>query len=148
MFVYQQNFFTPTKEVTPELFWALVGAPWTQEVIEGVRAAKARGDNDEASRLKKKLPGFIFQATFDVTKSKKGYEGAWRKQAATRLNGLCVLDVDHVENPCETCRGWHTDDAPCLGDRCRELGILLVYVTPSGHGLKVVFKEPTPTWRR
>ena len=139
MFVYQQSFFNPTKEVTPELFWALVGAPWTQEVIEGVRAAKARGDEAEASRLKKKLPAFIFQATFDVTKSKKGYEGAWRKQAATRLNGLCVLDVDHVES--EELRMKSEEFAAAdFSQRAKEMGILLVYVTPSGHGLKVVFK--------
>lgn len=136
MFCYQQNFFNPTKEVDREQFWALVGAPYTKECIE-----KFRETGDQA--WKKRLPAFIFQATFDVTRSKKGYEGAWRKQAATRLTGLVVMDVDHVDNPVDATRGWLTDDCPCLGDRCRELGILLVYVTPSGHGLKVVFKART-----
>ena len=96
MFSYQQNFFTPTKEVNKQQFWALVGAPLTKELIDGVRAAKGRGDDAEAARLKKRLPAFIFQATFDVTVSKKGREGRWRKQAATRLNGLCVLEAGHA----------------------------------------------------
>ena len=139
MFCYQQSFFTPTKEVTREQFWALVGAPFTKECIDAVRAAKARGDDAEAARQKKRLPAFIFQATFDVTRSKSGLEGRWRKQAATRLNGLCVLDVDHVES--EELRVKSEEFAAAdFKQRAKDLGILLVYVTPSGKGLKVVFK--------
>ena len=162
MFSYQQNFFTPTKEVTREQFWALVGAPLTKELTDGVRAAKARGDDAEAARLKKRLPAFIFQATFDVTVSKKGREGRWRKQAATRLNGLCVLDIDHVEDPRQLFMSWGLTTTkttkttvaassdlkklskvvPVVVEKESELSsrILLVYVTPSGRGLKVVFK--------
>ena len=195
MFCYQQSFFTPTKEVTREQFWALVGAPFTKECIDAVRAAKARGDDAEAARLKKRLPAFIFQATFDVTRSKSGLEGRWRKQAATRLNGLCVLDVDHVDEPRKVFDGWgvlskefrnqgtipqsplelknqrenpefpdslefrnqgtippHSGSSelknqgiipkfPDSLDKKKTLErILLVYVTPSGFGLKVVFK--------
>ena len=162
MFSYQQNFFTPTKEVTREQFWALVGAPLTKELIDAVRAAKARGDDAEAARLKKRLPAFIFQATFDVTVSKKGREGRWRKQAATRLNGLCVLDIDHVEDPRQLFMNWGLTTTkttkttvaassdlkklskvvPVVVEKESELSsrILLVYVTPSGRGLKVVFK--------
>ena len=162
MFCYQQSFFTPTKEVTREQFWALVGAPFTKECIDGVRAAKARGDDAEAARLKKRLPAFIFQATFDVTRSKSGLEGRWRKQAATRLNGLCVLDIDHVEDPRQLFMSWGLTTTkttkttvaassdlkklskvvPVVVEKESELSsrILLVYVTPSGRGLKVVFK--------
>ena len=155
MFSYQPNFFTPTKEVTPEQFWALVGAPYTKELIDGVRAAKARGDEAEAARLKKRLPAFIFQATFDETQSAKGNSGRWRKQAATRLNGLCVLDVDHVDDPRGLVNGkwkiengklvareeWASENNYQLSIIHSQLAkILLVYVTPSGHGLKVVFK--------
>lgn len=132
MFSYQQNFFNPTREVTPEQFWALVGAPFTEECI-----TKFRETGDAA--WKKRLPAFIFQATFDVTKSKKGYEGAWRKQAATRLTGLVVMDVDHVENPEMKFDEWVLSNGNIFEDE----GILLVYVTPSGHGLKVVFKART-----
>ena len=162
MFCYQQSFFTPTKEVTREQFWALVGAPLTKELIDGVRAAKARGDDAEAARQKKRLPAFIFQATFDVTRSKSGLEGRWRKQAATRLNGLCVLDIDHVEDPRQLFMSWGLTTTkttkttvaassdlkklskvvPVVVEKESELSsrILLVYVTPSGRGLKVVFK--------
>ena len=127
MFCYQQNFFTATKEVDREQFWALVAAPYTKECID-----KFRETGDAA--WKKRLPAFIFQATFDVTTSKSGKTGTWRKQAATRLNGLVVMDIDHVENPKQLFESW--------GLKTTELSsrILLVYVTPSGHGLKIVFK--------
>ena len=125
-FCYQKNFSNPTLPVDEAQFWALVRATQWNENIDKYR------ETGEAS-LKRKLPAFIFQAMFDETQSKKGKMGRWRKQAATRLTGLVVMDVDHVENPQEKFLEWKVLD---FG----KLGILLVYVTPSGHGLKVVFK--------
>ena len=126
MFSYQKSFVNPTLPVDEAQFFALVRATQWNENIDKFRET---GD----AQLKRKLPAFIFQATFDETTSKSGKTGAWRKQAATRLTGLVVMDVDHVENPQEKYMEWKTLD---FG----KLGILLVYVTPSGHGLKVVFK--------
>ena len=132
MFCYQKNFSNPTLPVDEAQFWALVKAAKWNENIDKYR------ETGEAS-LKRKLPAFIFQATFDETTSKSGKTGAWRKQSATRLTGLVVMDIDHIENPREVFESWHlaTDDRT---DRTRKNDILLVYVTPSGKGLKVVFK--------
>ena len=184
MFSYQQNFFKETQQVTKELFYSLVRAPYTAELINNVRDLQAQADKMEkslrelidadvyteelikanedkikelrqsASSFKKKLPAFIFQATFDETKSAKGYVGKWRKQSAVRLNGLCVMDIDHVSNPVEIFQAWGIapshpprgeESAPKCnvspsGDDRGASPILLVYITPSGHGLKVVFK--------
>ena len=126
MFCYQRNFVNPTLPVDEQQFYALVRAAKWNEDIDRYR------ETGEAS-LKRKLPAFIFQATFDETKSKKGKVGRWRKQAATRLTGLVVMDVDHVEKPQKKYKEWKALD---FG----KLGILLVYVTPSGKGLKIVFK--------
>ena len=131
MFCYQRSFGLPTEIVTAERFWALVRAPHTSELIDGYRTT---GD----AALKRKLPAFIFQATFEETVSKKGNKGAWRCQTGSRLNGLVVMDVDHVENPQEVHGEW----LKVHGD-LKELGVLLVYITPSGHGLKIVFKART-----
>ena len=113
--------------------------------------------------LKKSLPFVIFIATYAETPSSKGQKmGAWRKQAACQLNGLCVIDFDHVDeasqlqasppDPLSNGRGgslrqneeqqtikeiWQQAYAR-LSDEDKKR-ILLVYVTPSGHGLKVVF---------
>ena len=127
-FCYQKNFSNPTLPVDEAQFYALVRAGKWNEAIDQYRKT------GEAS-LKRKLPAFIFQATFDETASKAGKVGAWRKQAATRLTGLVVMDVDHVENP----RGVFDN---VIMKECKNVnnGILLVYITPSGHGLKIVFK--------
>ena len=127
-FCYQKNFSNPTLPVDEAQFWALVRATQWNENID-----RYRETHDAA--LKRKLPAFIFQATFDETTSKNGKVGRWRKQAATRLTGLVVMDVDHVENP----QGVFDN---VIIEKCKNAnnGILLVYITPSGKGLKIVFK--------
>ena len=128
MFCYQKSFANPTLPVDEAQFYALVRAEQWNENID-----KYRETHDAA--LKRKLPAFIFQATFDETTSKAGKVGRWRKQSATRLTGLVVMDIDHVENPREVHGEW----LRVHGD-LKELGIVLIYITPSGRGLKIVFK--------
>ena len=147
-FSYQKNFFNPTLPVDEAQFWALVKATKWNEAIDQFRET---GDQ----KLKRGLPAFIFQATFDETESKKGIVGAWRKQSATRLTGLVVMDVDHVDNPRGLVDGklkiengklvareeWAAAKNCPLSILNSQLEqILLVYVTPSGKGLKIVFK--------
>jgi hypothetical protein len=127
-FCYQKNFFNPTLPVDEAQFFALVRATQWNEAID-----KFRETGDQ--KLKRGLPAFIFQAMFDETQSKKGKVGRWRKQAATRLTGLVVMDIDHVENPRET---WEGVVKKLSSEEVKP--ILLVYVTPSGKGLKIVFK--------
>ena len=126
MFSYQKSFVNPTLPVDEAQFFALVRATQWNEAIDKFR------ETGEQS-LKRKLPAFIFQAMFDETLSKAGKKGRWRKQAATRLTGLVVMDIDHVENPKQKFEEWKALDFGALG-------ILLIYITPSGYGIKVVFK--------
>ena len=177
-FCYQKSFVNPTLPVDEAQFYALVRATQWNENIDKYR------ETGEAS-LKRKLPAFIFQATFDETTSKTGKIGRWRKQAATRLTGLVVMDIDHVEDPRKVFEGWGlkttTDDditttettkttfsgdnlspqedanrpeveklselSKLSSNKNNELSseILLVYITPSGKGLKIVFKA-RPDW--
>ena len=132
MFCYQKNFTNPTLPVDEAQFFALVRATQWAENIDKYR------ETGEAS-LKRKLPAFIFQAMFDETLSKKGKLGAWRKQSATRLTGLVVMDIDHIasEELRVKCEEFAAAD---FAQRAQQLGILLIYITPSGHGLKIVFK--------
>ena len=128
MFCYQKNFSNPTLPVDEAQFWALVKATKWNDNID-----KYRETGDAA--LKRKLPAFIFQATFSETTSKAGKTGAWRKQAATQLTGLVVMDLDHIDNPLSLYQGWIDK-----GLDLKALGIVLIYITPSGKGLKIVFK--------
>ena len=152
MFCYQKNFSNPTLPVDETQFWALVGATQWNENID-----KYRETHDAA--LKRKLPAFIFQATFDETTSKAGKTGAWRKQAATRLTGLVVMDIDGLPRPLqkegslmhltplEIFQRWREEHPELFADAKHPLSLegdggrlLLVYITPSGKGLKIVFK--------
>ena len=128
-FCYQKNFSNPTLPVDEPQFWGLVKATKWNENID-----KYRETHDAA--LKRKLPAFIFQATFDETTSKAGKVGAWRKQSATRLTGLVVMDIDHIDDPL----GLVNEKLEMSNEKWAALGVLLVYITPSGKGLKIVFK--------
>ena len=159
MFCYQKSFVNPTLPVDEAQFFALVRATQWNENID-----KFRETGDQS--LKRKLPAFIFQATFDETTSKAGKLGRWRKQAATRLTGLVVMDVDHVgsrptpdpslnggeyivnENmalaPRDLYAKWRKElpelFTPSIQGGAGGGSILLIYITPSGKGLKIVFK--------
>ena len=106
-------------------------------------------DPQAASACKRRLPVFIFQATFTESITKKGNRGMWRKQAHAVLNGLYIIDIDHVENPRELYAKWIDDyyasqqqSRPAYAEAsetfCDAMGILLVHVTPSGKGLRLV----------
>ena len=86
--------------------------------------------------LKRSLPFVIFIATYDESKSAKSKKmGRWRNQKYCRLNGLCVIDFDHVEG--DVRKVWEEAYSKLSDeDKAR---VLFVFVTPSGHGLKVVF---------
>ena len=134
----------PTEVVTMEQFRALITAPETFKKVKEAREALARGDTKTYDAKKKSLPFVIFIATYDEwdkefenkqTGEKTTKRGRWRSQQHCRLNGLCVIDYDHVEgDPREV---WSAAYAK-LSEEDRKR-ILYVFVTPSGHGLKVVF---------
>ena len=80
--------------------------------------------------LKRRLPFVIFVATYPERAAKEGSQPAmWRNQKFARLNGLVVLDVDHIDDV------EHVWTYQSQNRNLAELGSLLVYVTPSGHGL-------------
>ncbi len=144
MFCYQRSFGLPTEVITKEQFRALITAPETSRKVMEAREALARGDKSAYDNKKKGLPFVIFIATYDEsdkefenkqTGEKTTKRGCWRNQKYCRLNGLCVIDFDHVEG--DVRKVWEEAFARLSDeDKARAL---FVFVTPSGHGLKVVF---------
>ena len=124
MFSVQRSLFLPTEPCTEQLFWELVRDP---KVKQREKEYRATGD----AKKKRAQPAFIFQANFEETLSKSGKQGKWRKQEASLLNGLCMLDIDHVDDPQKV---WEAVD-----EEVRKR-ILLAHVTTSGKGLRLVFK--------
>ena len=160
MISFQQNFFSPTVDVTHEHWHAIITSKEFARSIANIRALRAEGKQKEADAEKRRLPALCYQATFDETESKKGIRGKWRKQAAARLNGLYMLDIDHigahplplpkggvVEHP--TPRDYFNvwaEEHPELFSKPLPSGgdgggpVLFVHVTSSGEGLRLVAK--------
>ena len=144
MFCYQRSFGLPTEVVTLEQFRALISAPRTFSLVKEAREALEKGDKAAYDKNKKQLPFVIFIATYDEWdkefENKKTHEkttkrGCWRSQQHCRLNGLCVIDYDHIEG--DVRKVW--EEAFNRLSEEDQKKILFVFVTPSGHGLKVVF---------
>ena len=90
--------------------------------------------------LKSRLPFVIFIATYPERSVKEGSPAKmWRNQKFAQLNGLVVIDYDHIGS--EELRVKSEEFAAAdFRQRAAELGILLIFVTPSGDGLKFVIK--------
>lgn len=80
------------------------------------------------------LAAVIPTATFTESTDRWGRKGAWRVQSNGYLTGLAVLDADHVPQPEGLIEGW------LKREDFKELGIVWIFITPSGEGVKVVFK--------
>ena len=80
------------------------------------------------------LPATIPTACFTESTNRWGQVGMWRVQKNSYLTGLAVLDADHVTRPEERVEQW------LQRDDFQQLGIVWIFITPSGEGIKVVFK--------
>lgn len=142
MFCYQRNHYSQVEVINKiDEFYAVIDNDELRRKIALCREALASGDDKLYAERKRQLPMFIFQAgAVEVSTNKKGEEGLWRTQAHTFLNGLCVLDIDHIDNPAEVWENISNEHpAYANGSPLENWLILAVYITPSGHGLKVVF---------
>ena len=86
-----------------------------------------------AQELKDNLTAFIFSCReFDATPTANGNPFCHRRLADCHLNGLVMLDIDHVENPLEVFETWKKNDE--LVKRTA-----LVHITSSKKGIRFVF---------
>ena len=86
-----------------------------------------------AQEIKDNSTAFIFSCyEFDETETGKGTPFRHRRLADCHLNGLVMLDIDHVDNPMQI---WYKlrDDAELMKR------VALVYITSSGFGARIVF---------
>ena len=104
MFCYQRKYYSEVEVINSvEEFDRIIHDQELLKLSGDCKAAYDAGDKKRYAELKQKLPMFCFSASrFDQTKKreKDGTEGPlgyWRVQEAVHLNGLCVLDIDHLE---------------------------------------------------
>ncbi len=142
----QKKLSAMTEQIaTAEQLEGVFNNPETYRKVCQIREARKQGDLKTASSIKNSLEGLIFVAD-DFAECEKpvkvkenGEEkevmqrGKWRLQKSAHLNGLAVLDVDHLkEDPRQLFQKWTIE-------QLRELGVLLVFITSSNEGIKFVF---------
>ena len=89
---------------------------------------------------KTSLPLVIFIANYEELPNKKEVVARWRQKAGVCLNGLCVMDLDHVVKTFDGQASREYWEMVSAHLNLKEIGILMVFISPSGDGLKVVFK--------
>ncbi len=113
-----------------------------KELKQDERRTKKRIPGDDQQRvelyikqLKSSLPAVIPTVThFTESKDRWGRIGLWRVQTNCYLSGFGVVDGDHMPNPEARIEEW------LQRDDFKELGIVWIFITPSGEGVKVIFK--------
>jgi hypothetical protein len=86
-----------------------------------------------AQEIKDNQTAFIFSCReFDETETAKGTKFRHRRLADCHLNGLVMLDIDHVDNPMQI--WWKLREEKALMER-----VALVHITSSGKGIRIVF---------
>src|SRR5574344_890800 len=153
MFDYSYNFPLPCQECTAEDFEKLVTSDKVRRAIAKARECEAAmrqlGDDAdemrkqleaEKAKAKRTLPCIMFQATFDANTEGESpsdpTQKRWRNNKNARLNGLFIVDIDHVDNP-DLLHQENMDVIKRIGISDR---LMLAFITASGHGLKYVLK--------
>ena len=153
MFDFSYNFTLPCQECTAEEFEKLVTSDKVRRAIAKARECEAAirqlGDDAdemrkqldaEKAKAKRTLPCIMFQATFDANTEGESpsapTQKRWRNNKNARLNGLFIVDIDHVASP-DLLHQKNMDVMKQIGISDR---LMLAFITASGHGLKYVLK--------
>ena len=139
---YQQSVISgQPMPLTKENWDQLIDSPEVKNICNRIAALDPTAEdyNDRKQALKKRLPIIIPHA--------QSFKNGKRVSADAVPSGLAMLDVDHVDNP----RDWwnniissfSAESASPLSDELvasslRRHGIVLVAITASGHGLRII----------
>ena len=151
--------YIPTHSITLEEVWERITSKDLQEKTQRLRALRSEGKEEEYKSLKKEsLPSVTFGGTFDYRRTDpqeyreyllrelerekdpikvskmKGTIGLLEgKVGLLKSSGFVTIDIDHIS---ET--GLSLQELKDRISEDRELGVRLVFTSPSGDGLKVV----------
>lgn len=136
----QRKFGVPAEVVSPQVFEAVIDDPEVARRVEKARGFRAQ-DKNAYTREKNGLPGFIFSCSgfipheYTDTKGVKHPKDTWAHQEYGILNGLFMVDLDHVEDPRQL---WQDITAQEVWEKEYKARTFLAFVTCSNHGLKIV----------
>ncbi len=146
MFCYQDKVNAGVPQVcTPEIWDQLIDSPEVKSICDQIAALAPNTPdyNDRKQALKRRLPIIIPHAA--------SFRNGKRVSADAIPSGLAMLDVDHINQPKDWFDRCQVDlriktayaERPSYGlkDFFAEHGIVLVAITASGHGLRVIGKR-------
>ncbi len=122
MISYFKSVSSKASTLTWPIFEKMLDDQRVQFTLMNIRACDSA---EGRQNLKKKLPAITWQSFFE--------EGQKRSNLNAKPTGFFMLDIDHVENP----RDLYSSFANLLDPR----KVLLIAVTPSGHGLRIVHEN-------
>ena len=151
--------YIPTQSITLEEVWERITSKDLQEKTQRLRTLRSEEKEEEYKSLKKEsLPSVTFGGTFDYRRTDpqeyreyllrelerekdpikvskmKGTIGLLEgKVGLLKSSGFVTIDIDHIS---ET--GLSLQELKDRISEDRELGVRLVFTSPSGDGLKVV----------
>ena len=147
--ICQEHHWLPMKPMTQSAWQeamktAITIVPEVRRLLAEYRAKGDKAYKEKADEKKRTLPGACFQAAdVDVSIGTKRYNhgkrGKWREMKHMWLNGLAVIDLDHIADPRKLFEGLMAQFD------LKAEGILLAYISASGEGLKIVFRA-RPEW--
>ena len=135
--VYRPPFssaYIPTESITLEEVWERITDRELQDQTTALRILLQEGRKEEYKTSKGNLlPSVTFGGTFDYRTTNTETLSREGKTGLLRGSGFVIIDIDHIS---ET--GLSLQDLKDRISEDREIGVRLVFTSPSGDGLKVV----------
>lgn len=126
--------YIPTHSVTLEEVWERITDRGLQDQTTALRRLLQEGRKEEYKTSKGNLlPSVTFGGTFDYRTTNKETLFREKKTGLLKGSGFVIIDIDHIS---ET--GFSLQELKDSISEDRELGVRLVFTSPSGDGLKVV----------
>ncbi|MBR6285455.1 MAG: hypothetical protein IKR18_00470 [Bacteroidaceae bacterium] len=116
-----------TQPCTREWFESKLNSEKVKGLVKEIRNTP---DKNARSKLKIQLPIIIPQAVIADGKRRKG-------ENVERLSGYVMTDLDHVSSDRKELERIYNEQ---IKPRIDELGIVMVFISPSGDGLKIMSK--------
>lgn len=135
--VYRPPFssaYIPTESITLEEVWERITDRGLQDQTTALRILLQEGRKEEYKISKGNLlPSVTFGGTFDYRTTNTETLSREGKTGLLRGSGFVIIDIDHIS---ET--GLSLQELKDRISEDREIGVRLVFTSPSGDGLKVV----------
>ena len=128
--------YLPVETLSLDDVWERITDNTLKGQTDYLRSLLSQNNTEEYKRQKGKiLPSVTFGGVFDYRSTDKTKLSEEGKVGLLQSSGLVIIDIDHLSE-----LGYSLDDLKERLSQDKESGVRLVFVSPSGDGLKVVCK--------